>query len=121
MNHGGRCATDTKVTEIIKSSACSSCSTARRRGSIVPAAFAGFFAALLLPLALSAADGAVTFIPYTHAVPIFASLREDLWPAEFRGRAVGEIEAAWPAWVAEHDAAIRARVAAGEEDSIVYL
>jgi hypothetical protein len=75
---------------------------------------------LLVPLALAGADGAA-FISYREASPIFAALREDLWPAEFRDKGAAAIESAWPAWVAKHDAAIRARVAAGEEDSVVYL
>ena len=52
---------------------------------------------------------------------MFAALRETLWPAELRGRGPADIERAWPAWAASHDAAIRARVAGGEEDSVVHL
>lgn len=58
---------------------------------------------------------------YTDAAPVFAALREDLWPTEFRGKSPAVIEQAWPAWVMTHDAAIRARLAAGEEDSVVHF
>ena len=60
-------------------------------------------------------------MPYAAAAPIFGALRDDLWPAEFRGRTPADIERAWPAWVAGHDTAIRARVLGGDDDSIVHL
>jgi len=44
-----------------------------------------------------------------------------LWPAELRAKTVQQIEALWPGWIAREDAAIRARVNAGDEDSIVNL
>jgi len=58
---------------------------------------------------------------YDAAAPIFNALRVDLWPLEFRGRTAGEIEQAWPSWVSRHDSDIRARVAGGDDDSIVHL
>jgi len=58
---------------------------------------------------------------YDAAAPVFKALREDLWPAEFRGKTPADIERAWPPWAASHDASIRARVIAGDEDSIVHL
>ena len=73
----------------------------------------------LLPLA-EAAQGAA-FTPYSEAAPVFASLREDLWPAAFRGRPAAEIEAGWAQWTRERDAAIRARVAGGDADSVIHL
>ena len=78
------------------------------------------FVLLPLSIALAAADGRVS-ISYDAAAPIFKALREDLWPAEFRGKTPADIERAWPSWAASHDAAIRARVIAGDEDSIVHL
>jgi hypothetical protein len=60
-------------------------------------------------------------ISYEAAAPVFKALREDLWPAELRGRPPADIESAWPTWAASHDAAIRARVIGGDEDSIVHL
>jgi SAM-dependent methyltransferase len=58
---------------------------------------------------------------YDAAAPVFKALREDLWPAELRGKTPADIERAWPPWAASHDASIRARVIAGDEDSIVHL
>ena len=40
-------------------------------------------------------------------------------PAPLAGKPPQELEAAWPAWTAAHDAAIRARLAQGDEDSVV--
>ena len=62
-----------------------------------------------------------TDIPYSNATPILRALRADLVPAELRGHTAAELDAAWPAWVAGRDAAIRARVEEGDADSIVYL
>lgn len=59
------------------------------------------------------------FTPYSEAQPIFDALRSDLLPAELRDAPTRE--GSWPAWVRQHDAAIRARVAAGDEDSIIHL
>ena len=42
-------------------------------------------------------------------------------PADLKGKTAAEQEAAWPAWVAAHDADIRARLAQGDEDSVVNL
>src|SRR5262245_38913126 len=59
------------------------------------------------------------FTPYSEAQPIFDALRSDLLPAELRD--ASSRETSWPAWVRQHDSAIRARVAAGDEDSIIHL
>src|SRR5262245_2516614 len=42
-------------------------------------------------------------------------------PKELENKPRAELEAAWPAWVAQHDAEIRARLERGEEDSIANL
>ena len=62
-----------------------------------------------------------TNIPYLDAKPILDTLREDLLPAELRAKTPKEIESAWPGWVSQHDAKIRARLERGDEDSIVNL
>lgn len=59
-------------------------------------------------------------IPYVDAKPLLDALRENL-PAELMARTPAELESAWPGWVSRHNAAIRARLQAGDEDSIVYL
>jgi hypothetical protein len=60
-----------------------------------------------------------TNIPYDEARPILEALREDLLPAELRGRTSTERASAWPRWVSRRDADIRARLEQGDEDSIV--
>lgn len=62
-----------------------------------------------------------TTIPFSDAKPSFDALRPELWPADLRARTPADIEAAWPAWAAGHDAATRARIAHGDQDSIVHL
>ena len=57
-------------------------------------------------------------VSYAEARPILETLRADLLPAELRALPPAEREAAWPAWAAGHDAAIRARLARGDEDSV---
>lgn len=59
------------------------------------------------------------FTPYSEARPLFDALRSDLLPAELS--AASTRESSWPAWVSQHDAAVRARVAAGDEDTIIHL
>ena len=62
-----------------------------------------------------------TNIPFADAAPVVRALRGDLLPPALRGRTAADLEAGWAAWVASRDEAIRARVAAGEDDSIIYL
>ena len=75
---------------------------------------------LLAPVVLSGQTSSV-FIPYSDAKPIFEALRDDLLPSELRGLTPAQREAAWPGWVMQRDAAIRARVAEGDEDSVINL
>jgi SAM-dependent methyltransferase len=65
---------------------------------------------VLLPLlaALAIQGGAVP-IPYDEARPILDAHRKEI------------AAAGWPAWIARRDAEIRARLAAGDEDSLVNL
>jgi hypothetical protein len=58
-------------------------------------------------------------IPYSYARPILDTLREDLIPAELRTLTSAQREALWPEWVSRRDADIRARLAAGDEDSVI--
>jgi hypothetical protein len=58
-------------------------------------------------------------IPYSDAKPIFDALRPDLVPPDLREKTPEEREAGWPDWVARRDADIRARIAEGDEDSII--
>jgi hypothetical protein len=58
------------------------------------------------------------YIPFADAKPVVTALAEIL-PAKLNGKSEAEIASVWPRWVAEHDAEIRARLAQGDEDSIV--
>jgi len=60
-------------------------------------------------------------IPFAEAKPIFEALQPQLWPADLRSKTPAQIEALWSGWIAREDAAIRARVEAGDEDSIINL
>ncbi len=68
-----------------------------------------------------AAQAPVTGLPFITARPILESLRDDLRPADFRGRPIAGMDAAWPPWVERRNREIRARVEQGDEDSIINL
>jgi SAM-dependent methyltransferase len=57
-------------------------------------------------------------MPYDEARPILDAFRHDL-PADLKGRTPAAWQAAWPAWTSQRDARIRARLARGDEDSVV--
>jgi hypothetical protein len=75
--------------------------------------------ALVTPALEAQGDKRVT--PFVDVKPVLEILREDFLPAEFRGLMPAEAETRWPVWIATRDAAIRARVAAGDDDSIIHL
>jgi hypothetical protein len=77
--------------------------------------------ALLLLAPVLAGQAATVFMPASDTRSIFAALRDDLLPAEFRALTQAQREAAWPDWVQRRDAAIRARVVEGDEDSLINL
>lgn len=58
------------------------------------------------------------YTPYGDAQPILQALDEIL-PPELKGKSAREQAALWPGWVARRDAEIRARLAQGDEDSLV--
>ncbi len=58
-------------------------------------------------------------VPYNDARPLLGSLRRELLPQDLV--AASDVEAAWPAWIAGQDAAIRARVLAGDDESVLNL
>ena len=71
------------------------------------------------PDAPAEAVGALTAsMPYEDARAALEAHRDQL-PAGLKGKAPLELEAAWPAWASRHDASIRARLAQGDEDSVV--
>ncbi len=78
--------------------------------------------ALTLPLAAqrqqSEQKRKAVYISFDDARQVVSTLAEIL-PGELRGKSEREIAAAWPAWVARRDREIRARLAQGDEDSLI--
>src|SRR5262245_51774617 len=60
-----------------------------------------------------------TNIPYSEARPILESLRKDFVPQELT--AAADVESIWPEWVVRRNAEIRARVMAGDDESVLNL
>jgi hypothetical protein len=66
------------------------------------------------------APAAARTIPLSYADARAAIVaRAEALPSAFKGKTGAEIEAAWPAWVTQHNAEIRARLERGDEDSLV--
>jgi len=59
----------------------------------------------------------VSYVPFSDAEPILKALSEIL-PQELKDPP-DKVQSRWPAWVAQRDSEIRARLAQGEEDTIV--
>ena len=75
----------------------------------------------LLAVVSPRAQAPTRAVTYTEAAPIFDALRADLLPSELRDVDSRARAAAWPAWVRQRDAAVRARIESGDEDSVVYF
>src|SRR5215467_3995120 len=58
------------------------------------------------------------FLTYEEARPLLQSFDEVL-PAELKGKSAEAQAALWPAWVKAQDAAVRARLRRGDEDTLV--
>src|SRR5882672_12037148 len=58
------------------------------------------------------------FLSYEEARPLLQLFDEEL-PAELKGKSAEAQAAAWPAWVEAQDAAVRARLRRGDEDTLV--
>ena len=64
--------------------------------------------------------GAVArYMPYADARPVIEALRSDLLPVPLRGPTPTAQQAVWPDWAASRDRAIRARLARGDDDTVV--
>ena len=74
---------------------------------------------LCVAVAASAQSTGRANIAYSDVRPILETLRADLVPTELRALAPAQREATWPEWVTRRDADIRARLAAGDEDSVI--
>ena len=61
----------------------------------------------------------VVRVPFADARPILGSLRTEFLPPDLA--AAPDVEAAWPAWIAAHDRAIRTRILAGDDESVLNL
>jgi SAM-dependent methyltransferase len=57
-------------------------------------------------------------VTWGDAKPVLDAFQDRL-PGELKGRRAAELKAAWPGWVARSNAEVRARLAQGDEDSIV--
>ena len=57
-------------------------------------------------------------LSYQQAQPILSTLDGAL-PAELKDKSPAQLEAAWPDWLKQHDAATRARLTRGDEDTLV--
>jgi hypothetical protein len=81
-----------------------------------------FVLAVLASAALAAQTptSITTNIPFVDARPILDALHDGL-PADLRSRTLKELEPVWPAWVRRRDAAIRARLEQGDEDSVYNM
>jgi hypothetical protein len=73
----------------------------------------------VVTVALTAQTTGRTYIAYPDARPILDALQADLIPAELRTLAPAARQTMWPEWVSRRDAEIRARLAAGDEDSVI--
>ena len=60
-------------------------------------------------------------IPYAAARSILEAIPRARLPAELQSKAPSELAPDWPAWVSARDRDIRARLAAGDEDSVLNL
>jgi hypothetical protein len=59
------------------------------------------------------------YIPYAEARSIIETLRPNLLPEELRLKSPAEREAVWRDWTSRRDQAIRARLARGDEDTVI--
>ena len=91
------------------------------RAALAAFPLAPFPLLVLFLVSVLSAQAAKRPVPFADIKPAIESLREDFLPAEFRGVAPAQAEAQWPDWVARRDAAIRARVEGGDEDSIIHF
>ncbi len=78
---------------------------------------------IILVLSLSAqtiSPARPSYLPYDEAEPILKTF-EEILPPELKGKTSTELARAWPGWVSRRDAEIRARLAQGDEDSLLNL
>ena len=81
---------------------------------------ARLLAVLAVSGAAAASEPAARTIGLAEARPIFAALGDSV-PAVLRAGVSVDVDSTWSAWIQQRDADIRARIAQGEEDSVVNL
>ena len=81
---------------------------------------ARLFVVLLGVSVAASSDRATRTMSLAEARPILAAVGDSA-PAALRDRAGADADATWSAWVRQRDADIRARIAKGDEDSVVNL
>lgn len=86
----------------------------------LPAAHAGGRAAAA-PQDPPSPPSPTRYIPFGEASTLVRQLRTELLPADLRGLDEAALAARWADWVERHDAAIRARLPRGDEDTVVNL
>ena len=72
------------------------------------------------PVAFAPFPSSKIATPWSDATVAFDTWPDNL-PESLRGRSRAEVQRRWPRWIRERDVEIRARVAEGEEDSLVNL
>ena len=98
----------------------------RRTGRVATVALAAFAASSTALLAVRTAAAwqeanpvvAQARVTVEQASAVLDGLRAYL-PAPLRGRSATEIQRLWPQWTEQHDREVRARLARGDEDSLV--
>lgn len=89
-------------------------------GTLVVLSLSASSASLQADIRSSRSAGVKAFIAYADARAVLDALRQAL-PTELAGRSPAALEREWADWVVQRDTAIRARVARGDEDSLVNL
>ena len=75
-------------------------------------------AAAIAWIAVPSADSRTTFATYEDVRDIVEAMR-DILPADFQTQTPGPPDVVWNAWATKHDREVRARLARGDEDTIV--
>jgi len=93
-------------------------SSVGRKGFLLAALLCFITLAIPLSAQRQKQNRQAVYISFDDAKQVVATLAEIL-PADLKGKSQREIAAAWPNWIRQHDAEIRARLAQGDEDSMV--
>src|SRR6266568_2873250 len=92
----------------------------RIRGCYYLPAGLSLLVTLALSLVAQSPNQKAVYLSYDEAQPVLTALDEIL-PAELKDKNSNELARVWPSWITHRDAEIRARLALGDEDSLVNL